>query len=164
MTPHGSPRMELASYETIAADTVSALRALGKAVADSGLDRQLTELVKVRVSQINGCAFCLQFHLNEARRLATPAAKLDLLATWSEANVHSPRERAALAWAEALSHMGQHPVDNTVHDALLEHFSTKEIAYLTAAVANIHAWNRIAGGLRFTPPVPAEAPRPRDRA
>lgn len=146
--------MDRATYEGLAPGAVSALLALGRAVADSGLDPQLTELLKVRVSQINGCAFCLQYHLNLARKLGVPATKLDLVATWAEAGIHSARECAALAWAEALTRMATRTVEDADHAALREHFSEPEVAHLTAAIANINAWNRIAGALRFAPPIP----------
>ena len=156
-----TPRMDRAAYEGIAADTVTALLAMGRAVSDSGLDKQLTELLKIRVSQINGCAFCLQYHLNQARQFAVPVAKIDLVATWAEAGIFSARERAALAWAEALTWMAARPVDDAPYHALAGHFSEQEVANLTAAVANINAWNRIAGALQFTPPIP-RAHRPQE--
>jgi AhpD family alkylhydroperoxidase len=147
--------MDQATYEGVAANTVAALAAFGRAVDDSGLDKPLTELLKIRVSQINGCAFCLQYHLNLARKFGVPAVKIDLVATWREAGVHSTRERAALAWAESLTRMATQTVDDAVHAALMEHFSTREVAHLTAAIANINAWNRIAGALQFAPLIPA---------
>jgi AhpD family alkylhydroperoxidase len=78
---------------------------MGKAVEEAGLDNQLVELVKLRVSQINNCAFCLQIHLNVARRIGVPQEKLDLVATWEEAGICTARECAALAWAEQLAHL-----------------------------------------------------------
>ncbi|MBA5688012.1 carboxymuconolactone decarboxylase family protein [Rugamonas apoptosis] len=154
-----TPRLDYASFSQLAPAAGAALRALGQAVDDSGLDKSLTELLKLRASQLNGCAFCLQYHLNLARALPQPPApaKLDLLATWRDAHVYTARERAALAWTEALTLMAGHHVDDAVHQELERHFNTAEIAFLTAAVANINAWNRIAGALRFTAPVPAQA-------
>ena len=152
---HTAPRLDRADYESLAPQTVAALGALGRAVADSGLDKQLTELIKIRVSQINGCAFCLQYHLNLARKLGTPVAKVDLVATWAEANIYSARERAALAWAEALTTMATGSVGDAGFDDLLLHFTMQEAAHLSAAIGHINAWNRIAGGLRFAPPIPA---------
>lgn len=149
-----APRMNRAAYEGFAADTVAALLALGRAVSDSGLDKQLTELLKIRVSQINGCAFCLQYHLNQARQLPVPAVKIDLVATWAEAGIYSARERAALAWAEALTWMAARPVDDVFYRDLVNQFSEREAAHITAAIANINAWNRIAGALQFAPPIP----------
>lgn len=144
------------SYEQTAPAVVSALLALGKAVDESGLDKKLTELIKVRASQINGCAFCLQFHLNLARKLGIAPAKLDLLTVWPETEIYSGRERAALAWTEALSRMGSQSVPETAFTGLKAWFSETEIVFLTSAIGAINAWNRIAGGLNFTPPIPAE--------
>jgi AhpD family alkylhydroperoxidase len=150
------PYMEWDSFNTLAPDAVAALRALGKAVDDAGLDKQLTELLKIRASQINGCAFCLQFHLNTARKAGLSSAKIDLVATWADASIFSAREHAALAWTEALTKMGQQHISGQTYANLTAHFSATEIAYLTASIGAINAWNRIAGGLRFTPLIPQE--------
>lgn len=154
-------RLDREEFSAAAPAVVAALRALGAAVDESGLDKDLTELLKIRVSQLNGCAFCLQYHLNIARKAGIAQAKLDLVATWADAPVFSARERAALAWSEALTRMAQHHVADAVYDDLCAHFTRAEVAYLTAAVGTINAWNRIAGGLRFTPPVSVPA---RERA
>lgn len=156
MTQPSHRFIDLSDFERTAPEVVAALRALGKAVDDSGLDKALTELLKVRASQINGCAFCLQFHLNYARKLKVAPAKLDLVATWREVSLFSERERAALAWTEALTLMPVQPIPEEVDEALREQFSSMEIAFLTTAVGAINAWNRIAGALRFAPPIPAD--------
>jgi len=98
-------RMEFIGFSTLAPGVRTALSALSKAVDDSGLEKTLTELIKIRASQINGCAFCLQFHLNAARKAALSQTKLDLLAVWRDAGVFSKREMAALAWTESLTHV-----------------------------------------------------------
>ncbi|WP_373459689.1 carboxymuconolactone decarboxylase family protein [Cupriavidus necator] len=158
--PHASMTFE--SFTRAAPAVYAALRALGTAVDESGLEKPLTELIKVRVSQLNGCAFCLQFHLNLARRHGVDARKLDLVAVWREAGVHGAREQAALAWAEALTVLGATAGAGAEHareQALArvrEQFSEAEIPYLAAAIAAIQAWNRIAAGLQFPPP-PAQA-------
>lgn len=148
-------RISYTRFNQTGADVAGALRALGQAVAASGLDQALTELIKVRASQLNGCAFCLQYHLNLARQLEMPPVKLDLVASWRDAGVYTAREMAALAWTEALTLMAARPVDEAVHAELQAHFNTDEIVFLTSAIANINAWNRIAGALRFAPPIPA---------
>jgi AhpD family alkylhydroperoxidase len=153
-----SPRMVFAAFTETAGGAAAALQALGKAVDASGLDKTLTELVKLRASQINGCAFCVQFHLNLARKLGVAPVKLDLAAVWRDAPVFTPRERAALAWTEALTGLARatgHGVEDHEYDAVREQFSAAEVAFLTAAIANIQAWNRIAVALRFAPQVPA---------
>jgi len=96
-------RLEFDGFEKIAPEVRAALTALGKAVSASGLDRQLVELIKVRASQVNGCAYCLQFHLNFARKLGVAETKLGLVAVWRDAGIFSAKEKAALAWTEALT-------------------------------------------------------------
>lgn len=139
-------------FQTIAPAALAALLAMGKAVDESGLEKALTELVKIRVSQINGCAFCIQFHLQIARRMGIDAVKLDLVAAWRDAGIYSCRELAALEWAEQVTEMPDHHPDESAYSALNEHFSADEILNLTVAIANINAWNRIAGALHFPPP------------
>ena len=146
--PEGEP-IDYAFFQRTAPDAYGALMALGKAVDDAGLEKTLTELVKLRVSQINGCAFCVAFHLNIARRIGVDSHKLDLVSVWRHSPVFSGRERAALSWAEALTSMaGEHA---PAREGSGE-FSSREILMLTIAVAHINAWNRIAGGLHFAPP------------
>lgn len=157
-----SPRMDYPEFVETAAGVAPALQALGKAVDASGLEKPLTELVKLRASQINGCAFCVQFHLNLARKLGVASAKLDLVAVWRDTPVvFTPRERAALVWTEALTTLARaagHGVEDHEYDAVRQHFSKAEVAFLTAAIANIQAWNRIAVAMRFAPQVPAATP------
>ncbi len=148
-------RMEYADFNQTAPAVAAALRSLSKAVDDSGLDKALTELIKVRASQINGCAFCVQFHLNVARGLGLDQRKLDLVAAWRDAGIFSTRELAALAWTEALTGLGTEGTD-AAYAQVSEQFSDAETAHLSAAIANINAWNRIAVGLRFSPPAPAQ--------
>mgnify|MGYP001045425474 CR=1 FL=1 len=156
-----SPRMDYAEFADTAGGVSAALQALSKAVDASGLEKPLTELIKLRASQINGCAFCVQFHLNLARKLGVASAKLDLVAVWRDTPaVFTLRERAALAWTEALTTLARavdHGVENHEYDAVRQHFSKTEVAFLTAAIANIQAWNRIAIAMRFAPQVPAAA-------
>jgi len=152
--PDHPPRIDRADFERIAPAAAAALQALGKAVDESGLEKPLTELVKVRASQINGCAFCVQFHLNMAHLLRVSPAKLDLVASWRDASVFSPRERAALAWTEALTRIDGNGASDEVYAQVQAQFAQSEIAFLTAAVGAINAWNRIAGALNFVPPAP----------
>ncbi|HEY1091845.1 MAG TPA: carboxymuconolactone decarboxylase family protein [Burkholderiaceae bacterium] len=154
-----TPRIDMKQFNHLAPAVFTALRALGQAVADSGLEKSLIELVKVRASQINGCAYCTQFHINDARKLGVSQAQLDQLACWRDSLVFSAREAAGLAWTEALSRVAMEHVGEAVYAQLQAQFSESEIAFLTAAVANINAWNRICGPLLFTPPTSA-APAP----
>ncbi|HYP64152.1 MAG TPA: carboxymuconolactone decarboxylase family protein [Acidocella sp.] len=143
------------SYENFSAsqkEVVAALRQMSAAATAQGLEKELVELVKIRISQINGCAFCLQFHLKLARQLGVEERKLGLLAAWRESGAFSAREMAALAYGERLTLLGHnhlHTEDQTVADA---EFSAGEIEHLTIAIATINAWNRIAAALHFSPP------------
>jgi AhpD family alkylhydroperoxidase len=144
------------TYETFtktASAAHAALIALGKAVDESGLEKELTELVKLRASQLNGCAFCIQFHLNAARRLGVAIEKLDLVAAWRDAGVFTQREMAALAWTEALTGMRPESTSDQAYAVLLRQFSANEAVFLTVAIGTINQWNRIAVALRFPPPV-----------
>ena len=149
--------MTYEGFARLAPDVQAALRAMTKAVDESGLDKNLTELIKVRASQLNGCAFCLQFHLTLARRHGVPAAKLDLAAAWRDAGVFSPREMAALAYVEALTRLADHEVMLAAQDNVLQHFSADEARFLTIAIATINAWNRLGVGLALPPQLPAAA-------
>lgn len=149
-------RIEFAEFEKIAPEARAALTALSKAVGDSGLDKALTELIKIRASQINGCTFCVQFHLNLARKFGVPQTKLDLVAVWRDAGIFNAREMAALAWTEALTHVTPSGVADEDFAAALKEFGESELVFLTSAIASINAWNRIAMAFRFLPPIPQE--------
>jgi AhpD family alkylhydroperoxidase len=132
----------------------AALRKLGEAIDASGLDKALTELMKLRASQINGCAYCAQFHINLLRKLEVAPEKIDLVAVWREAGIFSDREIAALAWTEALTGTPGLDASDAAYAALLTQFTEQEAIFLTAAIGLINAWNRIGVGLRFAPPIP----------
>ena len=144
-------RSEYDDFKALAPEAYDAVVALGRAAAKAGLDKQLLELIKLRASQINGCAFCVQFHLLQGESLGVPADKLNLVVVWREAPQFSPRERAALAWTEALTLLPQGVSDEAYAQVSAE-FSEKELAYLTSAIASINAWNRLGAAFRWTPP------------
>ncbi|ESJ20171.1 MULTISPECIES: carboxymuconolactone decarboxylase family protein [unclassified Cupriavidus] len=137
------------AFRGLAADAHAHLLGIGKSVDATGLDKRLTELVKLRVSQLNGCAFCTALHANIARKAGVPQVQLDLLAAWRDAGEFSPRDVAALAWAEHLTRMAQAPIPDDAYAALREQFSEEEAVQLTVTIGTINAWNRIAGSLRF---------------
>lgn len=110
----------------------------------SGLAHPLLELVKTRVSQINGCAYCLDMHSKDARAAGETEQRLYLLPAWRETPFYSPRERAALAWAEAVTQLGPHGVDDAVYAEARQQFDEKALADLTLAVIAINGWNRLA--------------------
>jgi AhpD family alkylhydroperoxidase len=149
-----APRIDFETFEKLIPEAVTGLRAIGLAAAKSGLERDLWEFVKIRTSQMNGCAFCIQFHLNEARAKRVDAVKLDLLAAWRDAGVFSAREMAALAWTERITQLSQQHVSDEAFAELSAHFTRDEIIFLTAAIGQINFWNRIAAPFRFTPPTP----------
>ncbi len=142
-------------FTTAAPEVYAGLATLTRAVDAAGIEKALTELVKVRVSQLNGCAFCLQFHLTLARRSGVEERKLDLLAAWRDAGIYSAREQAALAWAEALTGLEAHAASPEAWAAVRAVFSETDALHLTVTVASINAWNRIGVGLAFAPPQPA---------
>jgi AhpD family alkylhydroperoxidase len=144
-------RSEYDDFKALAPDAYDAVLALGRAAAKAGVDKQLLELIKLRASQINGCAFCVQFHILQGETLGIPADKLNLVVVWREAPQFSSRERAALAWTEALTLLPQ-GVSDEVYAQVSVEFSEKELAYLTSAIASINAWNRLGAAFRWTPP------------
>ena len=144
-------RSEYEQFKTLAPDLYEAVLALGQLAAKAGLDKQLLELIKLRASQINGCAFCLQHHILLSERLGISADKLNLVVVWREAPLFSARERAALAWTEALTLLTPGVSDEVYAQARAE-FSEQELVYLTSAIASINVWNRFGAGYRWTPP------------
>ena len=152
-------RSEYEDFKRLAPDAYDLVLALGQLAAKAGLDKQLLELVKLRASQINGCAFCVQHHILLSERLGMPVDKINLVAVWREASIFSARERAALAWTEALTFLPEGVSDDVYAEASRE-FSEKELMYLTSAVASINVWNRFGAAYRWTPakrPVAANA-------
>ena len=145
-------RSEYTDFQKLAPDAYEVVLRLGKLAAEAGLDKELLELIKLRASQINGCAFCVQFHILQAERLGVSADKLNLVVVWREVAQFSARERAALAWTEALT-MLPNGVSNEVYAEATREFSEKELTYLTSAIASINVWNRFGAAYRWTPPV-----------
>jgi len=139
----------LPAFRALSPATIEGLQRINEGVKQSGIDAALIELVKLRVSQINGCAFCLSVHLKEAERLEIDSRRLHLLAAWREANLYSERERAALAWAEALTRVAVAGLPESLVEQMREHFTETELAQLTAAVVAINGFNRIALAYRF---------------
>jgi AhpD family alkylhydroperoxidase len=137
---------------TAAPDGIAALIGVEKYLQACGLDHKLIALVKTRVSQINGCAYGLHMHTEEARKLGESAVRLHLLDAWHESNLYSARERAALAWAEALTNVAATRAPDPVYDEARRHFAEKELADLSIVIAMINAWNRLAIGSRSLHP------------
>ena len=130
----------------------AALLGVEKYLERCGLDHRLQLLVKTRVSQINGCAYCLHMHTADARKAGETEVRLHLLDAWRESNLYTARERAALAWAESLTHIAETHAPDAVYDEARKHFSDKELADLSIAIAMINAWNRLSIGARAVHP------------
>lgn len=140
------------NYYAVSPDGLKALLNVELYLKTASIESALLHLIKTRVSQINGCAFCLHMHTTEARKDGEAEARLYLLSAWEESALFSPRERAALAWAEALTNVTEGHVPDTVYDQARTQFSEKELADLSIAVSMINAWNRIAIAFRSEHP------------
>lgn len=137
------------NYPKLSPETFKAMQALSAATRTCGLEPKLLELVKIRASQINGCAYCLDMHTQDARALGETEQRLHLLSAWREAPFYSDRERAALGWTEAVTSLADSHVPDAVYDEVRAHFSEKETVDLNWAVVTINAWNRIAVSFRI---------------
>jgi AhpD family alkylhydroperoxidase len=135
-----------------APDGVAALVKVEEYVARSGLDPKLICLVSTRVSQINGCEYCLHMHTLDSRKLGETEARLYLLNAWRESEMYTPKERAALAWAEALTNIAATHAPDAVYNEARRYFSEKELADLSIAIGMINLWNRLAIGARSVHP------------
>ncbi|WP_020475890.1 carboxymuconolactone decarboxylase family protein [Zavarzinella formosa] len=138
------------NYYQLAPEPVRAMMALGKYLADCGLEHNLMELVKTRASQINGCAYCLDMHTKDARAAGETEQRLYALNAWRETPFYTDRERTALAWTEAVTQVSG-GVPDAVYEEARRHFNEKELADLTWAVIAINGWNRLAISFRAVP-------------
>lgn len=124
---------------------------------DSGLDHDLIHLIKLRASQINGCAYCVDMHVKESRKDGLSEQWINLVSVWRESPVYTPRERAVLEWTEAVTRLADTGAPDSAYESLKAYFSDAEIARLTVAIATINVWNRIAVGFRTQHPIDAPA-------
>jgi AhpD family alkylhydroperoxidase len=145
------------NYFQVAPDTVKALVALENQIQASGLEQSLIELVKTRASQINGCAFCINMHTQDARKRGETEQRLYLLDAWREAPHYTDRERAALAWTEAVTLISETHAPDDVYNEVRAHFSEAETVNLTMLIATINSWNRLSISFRAIPPVKVSA-------
>jgi AhpD family alkylhydroperoxidase len=137
---------------TLAGPAIAGFLAVEKFLGESGLDHRLLHMIKTRASQMNGCAYCLHMHTSDARAAGESEARLYLLSAWRESSMYTARERAALAWTEAVTAVADGHVEDEVYHEMRQHFSEKEAAALTVAAAMINAWNRIAVATRSQHP------------
>jgi AhpD family alkylhydroperoxidase len=138
-------------FSNIAPGAVKTMFGIEAYLAKCSLERPLIHLVKMRASQINGCAYCLDMHSKDARAEGEAEQRLYALDAWRETPFYSPRERAALAWTEALTLVAQTHAPEEVYQAARAEFSERELADLTLAIVAINGWNRIAIGFRSEP-------------
>ncbi|HRJ41744.1 MAG: carboxymuconolactone decarboxylase family protein [Caldilineaceae bacterium] len=138
-------------YATVAPGALKAMGALEAYVGQSGLERTLVELVKLRASQINGCAYCIDMHTKDARAAGESEQRLYGLTAWRETPFYTDRERAALAWTEAVTQVADGHVPDDVFEQAREQFGEKELVDLTTAIVAINGWNRLAISFRSVP-------------
>lgn len=137
----------------LAPEAVKAMMALEASIAKSGLEESLRHLVKLRASQINGCAFCIHMHATEARKHGDSEMRLYMLNAWRESTLYSERERAALAWTETLTLVAQTGAPDADYALLQAQFSEAEQVQLTFLIGAINVWNRLQVGFRAAHPV-----------
>ena len=143
--------MQRFEYAKVAPGVYHAMRGLENYLHESGLEESLLHLIKLRASQINGCAYCIDMHWKDLKSIGETDQRLYELNAWEESPFYSDRERAALAWTEAVTRVAESRVPNELYEEVRQHFSEKELADLTLAIAAINAWNRLAISARIIP-------------
>ena len=144
-----TPRMNI--FQS-APDAMKAMLAVETAIENSGIEHSLLELVKLRASQINGCAFCIYMHATDAVKHGESNMRIHLLDAWRESPLYTDRERAALNWTESLTRVAKTGAPDADYELLKAHFDDREIAYLTTSIAAINFWNKVQIGLRAVHP------------
>ena len=139
------------SYGKVSPGAMRAMQGLEVYVHESGLEKTLLELVKIRASQINGCAYCLDMHTKDARAAGETEQRIYTLSAWRETPFFNDRERAALLWAETLTTLSQNDVPDEIFEEVHQHFSDEELVNLSMAIVAINGWNRLAVGFRSVP-------------
>ncbi|MCL9683847.1 carboxymuconolactone decarboxylase family protein [Legionella maioricensis] len=139
------------NYYKTAPEAVNLMLGLERYINNSGLEKSLLNLVKIRASQINGCGYCVDIHTTEARKAGESERRLYAVAVWRETPFFTERERAALAWTEAVTLLPATQAPDEVYQEVLHYFSEKETVDLTMAIITINSWNRLAVGFRTMP-------------
>ena len=140
-------------YAQVVPDAIEALRVLEKYVRTCGIEPKALELIKIRASQINGCAYCLDMHTKDARARGETEQRIYALNAWRETPFFTEKERAALAWAEAVTQVSASQVSDEVYEIARQCFDEKELANITIAITAINGWNRLAVSFRSVPDV-----------
>jgi AhpD family alkylhydroperoxidase len=138
-------------YAQVAPGAVEAMRAVETYVCTCGIDPKLLELIKIRASQINGCAYCLDMHTKDARTQGETEQRIYALNAWRETPFFTEKERAALAWTESVTQVSTSQVPNEVYEIVRQYFDEKEIVNITTAIVAINGWNRFAVSFRSVP-------------
>jgi AhpD family alkylhydroperoxidase len=138
-------------YSHYAPDAIKIMQNLEGYISKTDLDSKLVELLRLRASQINGCAFCVDYHVASARKNGESERRLDAVVVWRESPFFTERERVALAWAEAVTLISKEQTPDHLYQDLLKHFNEKEIVDLTLAIISINSWNRVAIAFRRLP-------------
>lgn len=136
------------NYSEVSPDALKAMLGLEKYVHRSGLEGSLIELVKMRASQLNQCAYCIDMHSKDARKAGETEQRLYALSAWHETPFFSERERAALTWTEALTKLSSTQITDELYDSVKQHFNDEEMVVLTMAIVAINSWNRLGVGFR----------------
>lgn len=141
----------LADHVGMAPNLFKAMLALEAAIGACGLEHRLLVLIKLRASQINGCAYCIHMHIADLLAAGEQQSRVDLLSAWRETSLYTPRERAALAWTEALTLLADTKAPDADYDVLRAEFTPEEQVELTFAIGAINVWNRLQVGFRAQP-------------
>ena len=139
------------NYAQVAPHAFNALLGLEKAMAESSLDQSLHELIKIRASQLNACAYCIDMHTSDAIKLGETPRRIFALSAWHETPLFTDRERAALLWTETLTLLAEKGAPEVIYNEVAEQFNDREMADLTFAIATINAWNRFGVGFAMQP-------------
>jgi AhpD family alkylhydroperoxidase len=140
------------NYYAASQKLIEPMLAIEEMIKAGPLEESLNHLVKMRASQINGCAYCLHMHSADARKAGESEARLYLLDAWHESNLYTPRERAALAWTESLTRVAKTHAPDADYELVRSQFSDEELVHLTLLITNINAWNRLSIGFRAVHP------------
>ena len=139
------------NYQEIAPKSLKGMYEIEKYVENSQLEDSLVQLVKLRASQINGCAYCIDMHTKDARQAGESEQRLYILSVWQESPFYTDRERAALRWTEALTKISEDDVSDELYESVRKHFAETELTALTMAIIAINGWNRLAISFRNIP-------------
>ncbi len=143
--------MERIAYNDIPKGIFEQLRAIEVSIVNSTLDRKLIELVKLRSSQLNGCAYCIDMHYKELRHLGETELRLSSICVWEDAPYFTEKERTVFQYTETLTKLNEKPISNSTFEALRQFFDVEEISYLSLAIAQSNTWNRLMKAFKFTP-------------